>query len=106
MNAIISTEIDNIEGLKKQLANVPTMEGLELASKVSTKKAYYIGDENAPIKIAALDIGIKKNILRNLTSRGAYIKVYPFNSKFSELAAFNPDGYFISNGPGDPRAIN
>ena len=105
MNAIISTEIDNIEGLKKQLANVPTMEGLELASKVSTKKAYYIGDENAPIKIAALDIGIKKNILRNLTSRGAYIKVYPFNSKFSELAAFNPDGYFISNGPGDPEPL-
>ena len=105
MNAIISTEIGNIEGLKKQLANVPTMEGLELASKVSTKKAYYIGDENAPIKIAALDIGIKKNILRNLTSRGAYIKVYPFNSKFSELAAFNPDGYFISNGPGDPEPL-
>ncbi|MFB1041184.1 MAG: glutamine-hydrolyzing carbamoyl-phosphate synthase small subunit [Polaribacter sp.] len=105
MNAIISTELDNIEGLKKQLANVPTMEGLELASKVSTKEAYFIGDENAPIKIAALDIGIKKNILRNLTSRGAYIKVYPFNSKFSELAAFNPDGYFISNGPGDPEPL-
>ena len=105
MNAIISTEIGNIEGLKKQLANVPTMEGLELASKVSTKKAYYIGDENAPIKIAALDIGIKKNILRNLTSRGAYIKVFPFNSKFAELAAFNPDGYFISNGPGDPEPL-
>jgi len=105
MNAIISTEIGNIEGLKKQLANVPTMEGLELASKVSTKKAYYIGDENAPIKIAALDIGIKKNILRNLTSRGAYIKVFPFNSKFAELATFNPDGYFISNGPGDPEPL-
>ena len=105
MNAIISTDIDNIEGLKKQLANVPTMEGLELASKVSTKKAYYIGDENAPIKIAALDIGIKKNILRNLTTRGAYIKVFPYNSKFAELAAFNPDGYFISNGPGDPEPL-
>jgi carbamoyl-phosphate synthase small subunit len=105
MNAIISTEIGNIEGLKKQLANVPTMEGLELASKVSTKKAYYIGDENAPIKIAALDIGIKKNILRNLTTRGAYIKVFPYNSKFAELAAFNPDGYFISNGPGDPEPL-
>lgn len=105
MNAIISTEIGNIEGLKKQLANVPTMEGLELASKVSTKKAYYIGDENAPIKIAALDIGIKKNILRNLTTRGAYIKVFPYNSKFEELAAFNPDGYFISNGPGDPEPL-
>ena len=68
MNAIISTEIDNIEGLKKQLANVPTMEGLELASKVSTKEAYFVGDENAPIKIAALDIGIKKNICLLYTS--------------------------------------
>ena len=105
MNAIISTEIDNIEGLKKQLANVPVMEGLELASKVSTKEAYFIGDENAPIKIAALDIGIKKNILRNLAGRGAFIKVFPFNSKFAELAAFNPDGYFISNGPGDPEPL-
>ena len=76
MNAIISTEIDNIEGLKKQLANVPTMEGLELASKVSTKEAYYIGDENAPIKIAALDIGIKKNILRNLTREGLILRFF------------------------------
>jgi carbamoyl-phosphate synthase small subunit len=105
MNAIISTEIENIEGLKKQLAKVPKMEGLELASKVSTKKAYYIGDESAPLRIAALDIGIKKNILRNLTNRGAYIKVFPYNSKFEELAAFNPDGYFISNGPGDPKPL-
>jgi len=105
MNCIISTEIDNIEALKKQLAKVPTMEGLELASKVSTKQAYFVGDENAPIKIAALDIGIKKNILRNLTKRGAYVKVFPFNSKFEELAAFSPDGYFISNGPGDPEPL-
>jgi carbamoyl-phosphate synthase small subunit len=105
MNCIISTDIDNIDGLKKQLAKVPTMEGLELASKVSTKEAYFVGDENAPIKIAALDIGIKKNILRNLTKRGAYVKVFPFNSRFEELAAFNPDGYFISNGPGDPEPL-
>jgi carbamoyl-phosphate synthase small subunit len=84
---------------------VPSMEGLELASKVSTKEAYFVGDENAPIKIAALDIGIKKNILRNLVKRGAYIKVFPFNSKFSELEAFKPDGYFISNGPGDPEPL-
>ena len=105
MNCIISTEIDNIDGLKKQLAKVPTMEGLELASKVSTKEAYFVGDENGPIKIAALDIGIKKNILRNLTKRGAYVKVFPYNSNFEELAAFNPDGYFISNGPGDPEPL-
>lgn len=105
MNAIISTEIDNIEELKKQLANVPSMEGLELASKVSTKEPYYIGNEDSDIKIAALDIGIKKNILRNLANRGAYIKVFPFDASFEDLASFNPDGYFISNGPGDPEPL-
>jgi len=105
MNAIISTNVDNIEGLKKQLAAVPSMEGLELASKVSTKEPYFIGEEDAPIKISALDIGIKKNILRNLAKRGAYIKVFPYNSKFEDLESFNPDGYFISNGPGDPEPL-
>lgn len=106
MNAIISTDVDNVEGLKKQLAAVPSMEGLELASKVSTKEPYFIGEEDAPIKISALDIGIKKNILRNLSKRGAYIKVFPYNSKFEDLESFNPDGYFISNGPGDPEPLS
>ena len=105
MNAIISTDVDNIDELKTQLAKVPSMEGLELASKVSTKEPYFVGDENSEVKISALDIGIKKNILRNLTKRGAYIKVFPYNSSFSELEAFNPDGYFISNGPGDPEPL-
>ncbi|MGJ8743652.1 glutamine-hydrolyzing carbamoyl-phosphate synthase small subunit [Polaribacter sp.] len=105
MNAIISTDIENIDALKKQLAEVPSMVGLELASKVSTKEPYFVGDENAAIKISALDIGIKKNILRNLAKRGAYIKVFPYNASFNELSAFNPDGYFISNGPGDPEPL-
>ncbi|NNE33495.1 MAG: glutamine-hydrolyzing carbamoyl-phosphate synthase small subunit [Winogradskyella sp.] len=105
MNAVISTEVDDIEKLKSQLAEVPSMEGLELASKVSTKEPYYYGDANAKYKIAALDIGIKKNILRNLAKRDAYIKVFPYNSKFEDLAAFNPDGYFLSNGPGDPEPL-
>lgn len=105
MNAVISTEIENIEDLKEQLAKVPSMNGLELASKVSTKEAYYVGDENAPIKIAALDIGIKKNILRNFAKRGAYIKVFPFDSTFRDMNDWNPDGYFLSNGPGDPEPL-
>lgn len=105
MNAIISTNVDDIEGLKNQLANVPSMQGLELASKVSTKEPYYFGDENANIKISALDIGIKKNILRNLAERGAYIKIFPYDATFQDLASFNPDGYFISNGPGDPEPL-
>lgn len=105
MNAIISTEVEKIDELKKQLAEIPNMEGLELASKVSTKEPYFIGDENASIKISALDIGIKKNILRNLVKRGAYIKVYPYNASFEQMSDFNPDGYFISNGPGDPEPL-
>ena len=105
MNAIISTEIVNIDSLKVQLSQVPSMEGLELASKVSTKEPYFVGDENAAFKIAALDIGIKKNILRNFVKRGAYVKVFPYNSTFQDLHSWNPDGYFISNGPGDPEPL-
>ncbi|WMI67978.1 glutamine-hydrolyzing carbamoyl-phosphate synthase small subunit [Mangrovimonas sp. YM274] len=105
MNAVISTDVDNIEGLKEQLAKVPQMNGLELASQVSTKEPYYYGDENATYKIAALDLGIKKNILRNLAKRDAYIKVFPYNATFEEMNEWNPDGYFLSNGPGDPEPL-
>jgi len=105
MNAVISTELNNIDDLKKQLGNVPDMEGLELASKVSTKKPYYFGDENSSYKIAALDLGIKKNILRNFAKRDVYIKVFPYNSTFEDLSSWNPDGYFLSNGPGDPKPL-
>lgn len=105
MNAVVSTEVDNIEGLKKQLAEVPNMDGLELASKVSTKEPYFFGEETAKYRIAALDLGIKKNILRHLAIRDCYIKVFPYDTTFSEMASFNPDGYFISNGPGDPEPL-
>jgi carbamoyl-phosphate synthase small subunit len=105
MNAVISTRVDEIDTLKKELLNVPSMEGLELASKVSASEPYSIGNPESGVRIAALDIGIKKNILRNLVKRGAYVKVYPHNTTFEEMAAWNPDGYFISNGPGDPQPL-
>ncbi|WP_306014506.1 MULTISPECIES: glutamine-hydrolyzing carbamoyl-phosphate synthase small subunit [unclassified Allomuricauda] len=105
MNALVSTRVDEIDALKEELKQVPSMEGLELSSKVSTKEPYFYGDENADIKISALDIGIKKNILRNLAKRGAYIKVFPYNTSYSEMKEFDPDGYFISNGPGDPEPL-
>jgi carbamoyl-phosphate synthase small subunit len=105
MNALISTKVDDIDALKKELKQVPSMEGLELSSKVSTKEPYFYGDKNSEIKISALDIGIKKNILRNLAKRGAYIKVFPYNSSYDEMKEWNPDGYFISNGPGDPEPL-
>ena len=105
MNAVISTEVDNIESLKKQLAEVPQMKGLELASKVSTKEPYFVGNDNATYRVAALDLGIKRNILRNLAKKDVYIKVFPYDATFDEMNAFKPDGFFLSNGPGDPEPL-
>ena len=105
MNAVITTDVDEIDSLSKKLTKVPSMEGLELASKVSTKSAYYYGNESSKYKVAALDLGIKKNILRNLAKRDVYVKVFPFNSSFEEMKKWNPDGYFLSNGPGDPEPL-
>ena len=106
MNAVISTNLDNVDKLKADLSNFPSMDGLELASKVSTKKPYFFGNPESKIKIAALDLGIKLNILRNLSKRGAYIKVFPYDSNFEDLSKWNPHGYFISNGPGDPQPLH
>ena len=105
MNAVITTDVDNLEQIKNELAQFPSMNGLELASKVSTKEPYYFGNENATYKVSALDIGIKKNILRNIATRDVYIKVFPYNATFEDLESFNPDGYFLSNGPGDPEPL-
>lgn len=104
-NAVISTRVDEIEALKNELKAVPSMAGLELSSKVSTPEPYFFGESDAPYKVAVLDIGVKKNILRCLAERGAYLKVFPYNTPFSELKAWNPDGYFLSNGPGDPEPL-
>jgi carbamoyl-phosphate synthase small subunit len=105
MNAVISTDGKSIDELKEMLEKVPNMEGLELASKVSTKAPYFVGEETATYRIAALDLGIKKNILRNLAKRDCYIKVFPFDTTYEEMKAFNPDGFFLSNGPGDPDPL-
>ena len=85
MNAVISTEVDQKERLLKELSNAPAMEGLELASKVSTKEAYTFGDPTAEIKIAALDLGIKTNILHNMADRGMFVKVFPYNTSFETM---------------------
>lgn len=106
MNAIISSEIHDIAELKKRLAAVPPMEGLELASKVSTKEAYDYGDENAPLRVAVLDFGVKENILRCMSTRGCFMRVFPAKTKVEELKAWNPTGYFLSNGPGDPASMD
>jgi carbamoyl-phosphate synthase small subunit len=105
MNAIISSELSP-DKLMQELKKVPSMDGLELSSIVTTKESYFVGDENAPIKIAVLDLGIKRSIVENLAGRGCYCKVFPAKTSFEEMAAWKPNGYFISNGPGDPSAMD
>ncbi len=105
MNAVISAEIDKLDELKNILASAPDMQGLDLAQSVSTDKTYFAGDETAPYKVAVLDCGIKKSILSCMTDRGVYAKVFNAKTSADELKAWNPDGFFISNGPGDPAAM-
>ena len=105
MNAVISTEVGAEERLLKELLDTPSMVGLDLASKVSTKEAYTIGNPDAKYKVATLDLGIKQNILNHMIERDMFVKVFPYNTSFDELESWNPDGYFISNGPGDPEPL-
>jgi carbamoyl-phosphate synthase small subunit len=106
MNCIISSETTDVEVLKKKLAQVPDMNGLELASHVSTKQAYEMGDANSKVRIAVMDYGVKQHILHCMVDRGAYVKVFPAKTKLEEVKKFQPNGYFISNGPGDPSAMD
>jgi carbamoyl-phosphate synthase small subunit len=106
MNCIISSETTDVEVLKKKLAEVPNMDGLELASHVSTKETYELGNKDADIRIAVMDYGVKKNILNCMVERGAYVKVFPAKTPLDEVKKFKPHGYFISNGPGDPAPMN
>jgi len=105
MNCIISSETQDVEVLKEKLSMVPSMAGLELSSKVSTSAPYFVGDPNADYKVAVTDFGVKKNILRSLLERGCYLQVFPMKTSFEEMQKWNPDGFMISNGPGDPSVM-
>ncbi len=105
MNCIISSEEMDIEKLKGMLNAVPNMDGLELASTVSTPVEYELGNPNAAVKVAVLDFGVKQHILNCLVARGVYLRVYPAKTTYERLKEFNPSGFFISNGPGDPAAM-
>jgi len=102
-NAVVTTEL-SLEQAQQRLADAPNMEGLELCSAVSTSEPYTVGDADAAYHVAALDLGVKRNILRNLVRVGCRVTVYPYNTPFGVLSADAPDGYFLSNGPGDPAA--
>ena len=105
MNGIISSEITDIKKLKTLLDKVPSMEGLELSSKVSTKKACEAGDPSSRFRVALMDMGVKRHIIRCLNERGCLVKVFPVNTAFEEMMQWKPNGFLISNGPGDPSAM-
>jgi carbamoyl-phosphate synthase small subunit len=128
MNGIIST-LDLDEGsLLKKVQAAPSMDGLDLAIVVTTSKKYEWKTENGEgkqkreavwckdlltngqgqttnYKISVIDFGIKYNILRLLESHGCNVTVFPATVSATEILEFNPDGVFLSNGPGDPAAV-
>jgi len=104
-NCIISSEIHDVEALKEKLKSVPSMDGLELSSKVTTVEPYTFGDENAQFKVALLDLGVKTSIITNLANRGCFVKVFPMDTTLAEMKNFGANGIMLSNGPGDPSAM-
>lgn len=105
MNCIVSTEITDKAALETALKQVPQMKGLNLAAKVSTTTPYLVGADDASYKVAVLDFGVKQSMLRIMSEKGIQLKVFPSTASFEDLKSFNPDGIFISNGPGDPEAM-
>lgn len=106
MNCVISSELSGREALEQALADIPKMEGLDLGSGVSTKEAYTFGAEDAPYRVSILDFGVKQSMLQNMADRGLYVKVFPAKTDIDTLNSFQPDAFFVSNGPGDPAAMD
>lgn len=104
MNAVISSVDLDDESLVAKARQWPSMEGLELASRVTTDAAYDFSAEGAR-RIAVYDYGVKLNILRVFETLGCAVRVFPATAPLREVMAWNPDGIFFSNGPGDPRAM-
>lgn len=105
MNAVISTETDNPSELAAYLLACPAMAGLELASAVTSQKTYTVGADSLPYRVAALDFGIKKSIITQLSAHGCQVVVFPANTPVKDILSVAVDGYFLSNGPGDPLAM-
>ncbi len=107
MNGIISSVDLNIDSLKEKLVKVPSMAGLDLAKEVTTDSSFEWSKNGSTgnYKVAAIDFGIKHNILRLLESHGCDVTVFPANTSADDILKFDPDGVFLSNGPGDPAAV-
>lgn len=106
MKAIISTDDFDPKSLQAKLDKTPSMEGADLVKDVTTSKKY-VWKSKGPrrYKIAAIDCGIKWNILRIFAELGCETHVFPATTSFKEIMAVKPDGLFLSNGPGDPSVV-
>ncbi|WP_414529304.1 glutamine-hydrolyzing carbamoyl-phosphate synthase small subunit [Nodularia chucula] len=120
MNGGISTTILDEGELLEQVLAAPSMTGLNLARQVTTPNVYEwteatipawefnsesIETQETPFTVVALDFGVKRNILRRLASHGCRVIVVPIDTPAEEILKYNPDGIFLSNGPGDPAAV-
>ena len=121
MNGGISTEILDPAELLKQVTGAPSMAGLNLVREVTTREVYEWSDptdshwefrpvddavNSEPLTVVAIDFGIKRNILRRLASYGCRVIIVPADTPPEEILNYNPDGIFLSNGPGDPAAVS
>ena len=107
MNGIISSIEKDVSILKKKLDLVPSMNGQDLVKEVTCNEPYtWANKTEGSFRVAAIDYGIKHNILRLLTERDCTIDVFPANKSPEEIIETDPDGIFLSNGPGDPSAVS
>ncbi|NEP54718.1 MAG: glutamine-hydrolyzing carbamoyl-phosphate synthase small subunit, partial [Moorea sp. SIO3C2] len=119
MNGAISTDILDPSELLAKVQAAPSMEGLNLAKEVTTSESYEWSESTDPaweyapeakaaeeaLTVVAIDFGVKRNILRRLTRYGCRVIVVPASTSADEILSHNPDGIFLSNGPGDPAAV-
>jgi len=123
MNGGISTEILDPEELLRRVQMAPAMTGLNLVEEVTTSEIYEwsqptdsewefeldgtaTASDSQPVTVVALDFGIKRNILMRLARHGCRVIVVPASTPAEKILAYNPDGIFLSNGPGDPAAVS
>ncbi len=106
MRAGLSTEVLDVDTLLEQVLASPGMEGAELASEVTTHRPYVLDTHHERrFRVVALDFGMKRSIGRFLTELGAQVHVLPSSATADEVLALEPDGVFLSNGPGDPATV-
>ncbi|MEO8032143.1 MAG: glutamine-hydrolyzing carbamoyl-phosphate synthase small subunit [Gemmatimonadota bacterium] len=106
MRGVIAEGREPSPEITLQLMASPSMEGLDLASRASVTKAWDDGVDNSGPLVVAYDFGMKRNIVRMLVAAGCRVRVVPAGTSAAEVQAVKPDGLFLSNGPGDPAAVD